>query len=134
MDTLYNDSVNTNRTPSLSEFRNAGYVVNIEHQRRFRVAYKDPNTGKLIVHTTLGEKQEYEDAGEYLAWEILPKGGKTIVTVVDPVSDLEFFADSTCRDDENYNKRFGVQKCLERVFSLMLVCQHQDKNFQLRVG
>jgi hypothetical protein len=108
------------RTPTLAEVKAAGYHVSITHNRLCRVAYQDLSTGKLVVKTmTRRELPREEDCETPEAahkmvttiTELLPKGGLTEVWVTDP---------------DNYNKRDGVNKALERVVELMLVMDGRD--------
>jgi hypothetical protein len=130
-----NDTV---KTPTLKAFREAGYEVDIVHRRAWKVAYNDFPTKKIVVKTvlnTLSVMYRPEDKDENgVLYELLPRGGKTEVTVNDPGSGLDFTASAICRDDENYDKRVGVQRCLDRIIGLMLVCEYQDKSFKVRVG
>ena len=125
-----NDTV---KTPTLAEVIVAGYRVDIKHRRRVKMATKDLSTGKLLVKTSLKEKHELSfDLFSYN--ELLAKGGVTEVTVTDPEFGLEFFASATCRDDEEYCKKTGINKCLDRIIGLMLVCEYKkDNGFKLRL-
>jgi hypothetical protein len=94
-------------------------------------------TVKMVVKTVLNTKDmmvEDESGDSGVLYELLPKGGKTEVTVNDPLSGLDFTASATCRDDENYDKSVGVGRCLDRIIGLMLVCEYQNKDgFKVRV-
>ena len=129
----------TIKTPTLAELKAAGYEVDIDHCRLFKIAYEHPTTRKLVIHTVCHPRQFMSCNSEAdeeigLLSELLPKGGKTNVMVRDPVSNLDFTATATCREDENYDKRIGVEKCLDRIVGLMLVCEYQNKDgFKVRV-
>ena len=114
----------TVRTPTLAELKTAGYEIDIHHNRVHKVAYSDPNTGKLVVTNVVGRKM---DENGYVLFELLPKGGVTEVSVTDTVTGLEFAASARCRDDENYDKRVGVNRCLDRIIGLMLVCEWKNE-------
>jgi len=124
------------RTPSLAEVRAAGYKVDISHRRLHKVAYTSPQTGKLVVHNVCHVKEfvNTDSVKEFMLFELLPKGGLTEVTVTDPVTNLEFFASSRCHEVDNYDKRAGVEKCLERIIGLMVVCEWKgDEGFKVRL-
>lgn len=130
-----NDTV---KTPTVADLRKSGYKVDVVHRRAWKIAYNDPPTGKIVVKNVLNTKRIMEDHSkdgyDLVMFELLPKGGQTEVTVKDSVSGLDFTASATCRDDENYDKGVGVQRCLDRIIGLMLVCEYQDKTFKVRVG
>jgi hypothetical protein len=129
-----NDTV---KTPTVADLRKTCYKVEIVHRRAWRICYSDYKTGKLVVKNVLnikGVMLNETDSPDPILIELLPKGGVTEVTVSDSVSGLDFTASATCRDSENYDKRVGVKKCLDRIIGLMLVCEYQDKTFKVRVG
>lgn len=117
---------------SVKEFRSKGYKVSIKHWRRWKVAYVEPVSKKLIVGNVLSLRSNMEcDLEDGWLSELLPNGGKTEVKIYDPASGLDFFADSTCRTDENYNKAIGVQKCLERITDLIRVCAYNNQDHKI---
>jgi hypothetical protein len=140
----FNEKINilnwSEPTPNLSTFRKAGYGVEIVHNRRFKVAYVEPITGKLIIKAIYNDTHSMTDKGLNTEWkypkkpaldtfcmsELLAKGGITEITVTDPGTKTDFYAKSICRDDENYNRAAGVEKCLSRVYDLMTVCNDVD--------
>jgi hypothetical protein len=133
-----NDTITT---PSLNSFRKAGYEVDISHNRIWKIAYNDFETGKIVTKKVLKDisTMKLDNAvnkavnGEVI-YELLPKGGITEVIVFDPESDLNFTAKATCSNKDNYDKRIGVDKCLSRIIGLMLVCEYQNKEgFKVRV-
>jgi hypothetical protein len=120
-----NDTV---KTPTVADLRKTGYKVGITHNRVYKMAYTDFNSGKIVVKVVLNVLENLrvlnrDCNSDGVLFEILPKGGKTEVIIFDPVSRLDFYASATCRDDENYDKKVGVQRCLDRIIGLMLVCQ-----------
>ena len=127
-----NDTI---KTPTLTEVIAAGYRVDIKHRRRYRVAYIEAGSKKLKVETLLLEKWFVDiDPVPNELMELLSRGGVTEVTVTDPEFGLGFFASATCRDDEEYCKKSGIDKCLDRIIGLMLVCEYKkDNGFKLRL-
>lgn len=119
-------------TPTLAQFKAVGYIVEITHNRDFKVVFIDPATTKIVVNTvttTFGRLHEEEPTLS----ELLPCGGRTEVSVVCPDTGLEFTASSKVHPKDNYNKREGVRRCLERIYQLMLVCEYRDsKEFKTR--
>lgn len=113
------------KTPTLSDVRNAGYVVDIVHLRRFDVVYVQNNK---IVNKTVeravkpSTPQQREDIWLRSLEVLNAKGGTTQLTVNDPKTGVDFYAESRCSVDDNYDKGVGIQKCLERVTGLMVVC------------
>lgn len=121
------------KIPSLSEVKAAGYDVKINHVRLFKVAYIDDLSKKLVVKNVLKTYGEMRnDISENILNELLPKGGKTEVILTDTETNVEFYASTTCRNDENYSKSIGINKALERVIGLMLVCDGRD-GFTMRI-
>lgn len=121
---------NMNNTPTVREFRQSGYQVRVDHKRAWKTSYVDFETRKIVtevVYKTPREMVNSDFDGEVLI-ELLPRSGKTEVTVFDPNSGLDFFADATCRDDENYNKKIGTKKCLERISDLIRVCNYSNQD------
>ncbi len=127
---------NTINVPTLTEFRKGGFTVNIEHYHRYKIAYKD-RQGKIFVETIYRRREYIEDPSFLyfkpftkeacpVLFELLPKGGRTEVTVIDPETKAEFWASAVCRKDENYNKFIGVNQCLSRIADLMAVCDGTD--------
>jgi hypothetical protein len=108
------------KTPTIVDLRKLGYKVKVSHYRNHKAAYVDYN-GKIVVKNLLGLVRNAYGNDEGTLVELLPKGGVTEVTVRDPDTNLDFFANSTCRDDECYKKKTGVETCLERIHNLMLV-------------
>jgi hypothetical protein len=129
---------------NLSDFRKASYGVKIVHNRKFKIAYVEPITGKLIVKIIYNDTLSMTSDGlnpdwnkkpkksEFCFSELLAKGGITEVTVTDPETKTDFYAKSICREDENYNKAVGVEKCLDRVYDLMTVCDGVD-GFKMKI-
>lgn len=97
-----------------------GYAVRISHYRRFKVP--SMRNGRLSLKTVLRN----DNANRYPLRELLPKGGLTTITVTDPETKVEFYGKATCHTKENYNKKRGIEKCLERVIYLMRVCDGKD--------
>ena len=79
------------RTPTLSELKTAGYVVEVKHNRMHRVAYHDPVSGKLVVKNFIPPVHPLGVEPENVLTELLPKGGKTEVWVTDPETSAEFY-------------------------------------------
>lgn len=46
---------------------------------------------------------------------IFPRGGKTSVLVTTPYGE-EMTAEAICSKEDNYNRKYGVQLCLKRIF------------------
>ena len=129
----------TVKTPTVAELRKAGYGVRVTHNRVYKMAYNDFASGKIVVKNSTNpistlKKTNIDCNSDGVLYELLPKGGVTEVTVIDPVSNLEFTASAACRDSENYNKEVGVERCLSRIIDLMRICEYQDKTFKIRVG
>jgi hypothetical protein len=68
------------------------------------------------------------DDTDQVLYELLPKGGRTEITVIDPNSKLEVFAYADCHSNENYNKTVGVEKSLERVKELVTALASNPNN------
>lgn len=119
------------RNPSLAELTAAGYVVNIVHNRRHKVAYMDPANGKLVVKIFTEPDHPPVEPRDVLT-ELLPKGGKTEVWVTDPETSAEFYGYAICREDENYNRKDGVNRALSRIIGLMLVMDGKE-GFKFRL-
>jgi hypothetical protein len=129
---------------NLTDFKAANYGIKIVHNRRYKVAYLEPITGKLIVKVIVNDTQSMTPNGLNSNWvrkpnqsdlcfsQLLAKGGVTEITVTDPETKTDFYAKAICREDENYNKAYGVEKCLSRVFDLMLVCDGKD-DFTMKI-
>jgi methenyltetrahydromethanopterin cyclohydrolase len=132
-----NDTV---KTPTVADLRNTGYKVGITHNRVYKMAYTDFTSGKIVVKNGVNPVSTLREANidsnsDGVLYELLPKGGRTEVTVTDEVNKIDFMASATCREDENYDKRVGVSRCLDRIIGLMLVCEYQNKDgFKVRVG
>lgn len=118
--------MNKIRTPSLAELKSAGYHVNIRHGRSHRLAFIDPNTSKLVVKTMIPPEHPRGIKPEDVMIELLPKGGLTEVWVTDPETSAEFYGYARCHKSDNYNKKDGINKALERVMELMLVMDGKD--------
>lgn len=105
------------RTPSLNEIKLVGYTYEIQHFRNYEVAYKD-RYNRLLVKKVVSpiDPNKFDD----VITNVNPRGGRTRVTVVDETG-REWTAEATCRDDDNYNKREGIARCLDRIVGLMLV-------------
>lgn len=116
---------------TIKEFRKAGYKVHVDHRRLWKIAYIEPRNKSLVVKTVENTQGVMSRGGtpdeNGVLYQLLPKGGRTEVTVTDPATGLDFYAYADCRSDENYNKRTGVEKCLERVAELVLVCSHHNE-------
>ena len=137
-------SEKTNTSTSLADFKAVGYDINIVHNRRYKVAYLEPITGKLVVKVIVNDTQSMTPNGLNPDWtkkleksdlcfsQLLAKGGVTEITITDPETKTDFYAKSICREDENYNKAYGVNKCLCRVFDLMTVCDDVD-GFKMKI-
>ncbi len=119
------------RTPSLNEFRNAGYSVNISHLRRYKVAYIPLHSSKLVVKTFFQPEHPRVDP-KLVMTELLPKGGKTEVRVTDKETGAEFFGYSICHPKDNFKKSEGINEALKRVTGLMLVMDGTD-GFKFRI-
>lgn len=119
-----------NKVPTIKEFRKAGYKVNVDHQRAYRIAYTDFKTGKIIIKTVFNTAHVMNkgDDTDQVLYELLPKGGRTEITVIDPNSKLEVFAYADCHSNENYNKTVGVEKSLERVKELVTALASNPNN------
>lgn len=113
------------RTPTLAEFKSAGYRVNIEHRRLHNVAYYCPNSGKLVVKEFMPPAHP-PAAPDNVMTEMLPKGGMTEVWVTDPETSAEFYGYAKCHPKDNYSKRDGINEALKRVTGLMLVMDGKD--------
>lgn len=109
------------KIPTVEEFRKVGYKIKVEHCRRYLVSEQNVITRKISYYTV------YVPLWEELPGfsQLLPKGGITKVTVITP-DNFEFNHESKCRNDENYNKKVGVNICLEKIYFLMLVCDGKD--------
>lgn len=130
------------KTPSLADFKSAGYIVEIKHNRLFKVAYKNPVNGKIVVKVVNHKTIENLIPGSTdgclvdavpITSELLPKGGMTEIWVTDPETSAEFYGFARCSDKENYNKAVGVVKALERVMGLMLVLDGKE-GFKCRLN
>jgi hypothetical protein len=128
---------------NLNQFKASGYTVKIVHNRRYKVAYIEPITNKLIVKVIVNDTQSMTPGGLNPDWkwpnnepmcisQLLAKGGVTEVTVTDPETKTDFYAKAVCREDENYSKAFGVDKCLCRIYDLMTVLDGKD-GFTMKV-
>lgn len=119
------------KTPTLVELRNAGYIVEIEHNRLNRVAYA--KNGKVIVKEVLsseipGINEEIvmkSDLGFGMA-ATLPKGGMTEVWVTDPKTSAEFYGYGRCHPNDNYDKKTGVLEALKKIAGLMMVMDGKE--------
>jgi hypothetical protein len=93
-----------------------------------------------LVHKVLNPASIYAElnrdfADNSIIWELLPKGGKTLVTVTDPDTGLEFIGVTRCRDDDNYNKREGIERALNKIVDLMRGYEYQNKEgFKVKVS
>lgn len=114
----------TVRTPTLKEFKAAGYSIIVEHLRRYKIVGKDPRTGKIYVSIVSGASRSTNKNSRNV--ELLARGGSTTVTIIDPDTGTEFFSAARCRDNENFSKKIGIKYCLNRITSLMLVCSGKD--------
>lgn len=117
--------MNTNmKIPSVQELTDAGYIVDVWHVRRYKFAWVNGVTGKIEtkVKLCLPYDREVEtsnmDGGMYS--QLLPNGGQTVVSVVDPATGDEFEGVAYCRNDENYNRKVGVMVALTEITQLML--------------
>ncbi len=108
----------TIRTPTLAEIKAAGYTYEIRHFRHYDVAYKD-RYNRLAMTTMLEPINPSRIWGDVIT-NAKPKGGRTRVTVFDETG-REWTADAKCRDDDGYNKKDGINRCLDRIVGLMLV-------------
>lgn len=124
------------KTPTLAELAAAGYSVNVEHNRRIRVAYS--KNGKLIVSNFLSneipaveEEVRHSDLGFGMA-TTLPKGGLTEVWVTDRETSAEFYGYGRCHPDDNYDKKAGVNEALKKIVALMMVMDGKE-GFNLRL-
>lgn len=117
------------RTPSLAELKAAGYHVNVEHNRLFKVARVREN-GTLEVKTFLRDIPSMtvssDDEDAFNPTELLPKGGKTEVWVTDPETSAEFYGYGRCHPDDNYDKKTGVLEALKKITGLMAVMDGKE--------
>jgi hypothetical protein len=123
---------------NLNLFKASGYAVKIVHNRQYKVAYVEPITGKLVVKVIVNDTQSMTPGGlnppdwkrpndePMCVSQLLAKGGVTEVTVTDPETGTDFYAKATCREDENYSRATGVDKCLCRIYDLMTVLDGKD--------
>lgn len=117
------------KTPTLAELRDAGYVINIEHDRARRIVYSV--NGKLIVKDVLHSElpklriEDFSDHGFGLA-TVLPKGGMTKVWVTDPDTSAEFYGFGRCHPKDNYSKRDGINEALKKIAGLMTVMDGKE--------
>lgn len=125
------------KTPTINDFKAAGYDVDITHRRDHQIAYISPTTKKLL--TKVVQQPHYEftknkhGIGEVgLLWQLNARGGKTEVTVIDPITYESFYAFSDCHTDDNYDKKVGIERCLSRIASLMMVCDGKE-GFKMRL-
>jgi hypothetical protein len=122
-----------NKVPTIQDFRKAGYKVRVDHRRLWKIAYIEPRNGSLVVKTVENTQGVMNRGGtpdeNGVLYQLLPKGGRTEVTVIDPNSKLEVFAYADCHSNENYNKTIGVEKSLERVAELVtaLASNNEDE-------
>ena len=112
-----------NNKPTIHDLRKAGYKIKVTHSRRVRFATL--TRGKLIISVELMSLYDFNH-NLILAKELLAKGGVTHMTIFDPETEAEFVAHATCRNDEAYCKLTGINKCLDRLVALMLVCDGKD--------
>ena len=113
------------KIPSVQELVNAGYIVDVWHVRRYKVAWVNGMTGKIETHVEPHVPYDRDISmsnKEGGIWsQLLPNGGRTIISVVDPATGDEFEGRADCRKDENYNRKVGVTVALTEVAQLMLV-------------
>lgn len=81
---------NLNKILTVQRLRQAGYMVRVYHYRR---SVQDP-FGKPTV---------------------LPNGGYTVVTVKTP-EGITYTERADCSNQDQYNKKIGVQICIGRMF------------------
>jgi len=106
----------TSVTPTVAGLIAAGYVINVLHNRRYKVVTKDERTGKIAVNVdeyTTGAARFFQSKGAIM--ELLPSGGTTIVSLTIPKINRTFSGAAVCRKDENYNKKTGVRIALQEV-------------------
>jgi hypothetical protein len=113
------------KTPTLVELTAAGYSINIEHNRRHKVAFL--NGEKMIVREAFtNELNGIRRDSEVGITTLLPKGGMTEIWVTDPETSAEFYGFARCHPDDNYDKHTGINEALKRVAALMLVMDGTD--------
>ena len=119
----------TNKLPTVAELTRAGNYVEVTHLRNWKTSYVDPLTNKVVVKViqqsrTVMEDGKNEDSG--VLYQLMATGGRTEMTVTD-CHGQEFYVFSRCRDDENYNKKLGVETCLYRLRDLVRVSSYHHK-------
>lgn len=100
----------------LGALKGGGFVFDIQHVRRYRVAYRDIETGKVVTKVEMYSKAQLANwPFTRLPIELLPKGGKTVLTIFIPQIGYTVSAEAQCRNDENYNKRVGLAFAILRI-------------------
>jgi hypothetical protein len=122
---------------TVAELRKVGYKVKVSHKRAFKIAYLDWNSKKLIVKRVYAYSgASYEETpfdNPNTLFELLPRGGRTELSIRDPETGIDFESLATCRDDENYNKKTGVARCIFLAIELMKVCEFKnDVGFKIK--
>jgi hypothetical protein len=118
-----NKNDTSTKTTTLADLRNAGYEVDIRHNRI--IDYANVVNGKLVIGKAFMSVPEFR-AFKGTNSALRARGGRTDVTVTDPETKLEFYGYGICCDGDNYNKKDGIDEALKRVTALMLVCDGKD--------
>ena len=119
------------KTPTLAELAAAGYSINIEHNRRHKVAFLSGD--RMVVREAFENELEglrrEADAGISVP---LPKGGVTNIWVTDPETKAEFYGYGRCHPADNYDKHTGINEALKKIAALMVVMDGKE-GFNLRI-
>lgn len=111
--------MNNNSIPTIDDLTEAGYTVNITHLRFWDTA--GVRNGKLFKESTLASVPSISRTCPPDCWALRAKGGATEVIIGDPVTGAILYALAICRDDENYNRKTGVEEALKRAKALMIL-------------
>lgn len=107
-----------NNIPTIHQLRKSGLKVKVLHLRRCKQV--ELCWGKIIQRETMLSNYFANSMNHgYRFIEILPKGGNTCITIIDPVSNSEFSARTTCRKDEAFVKSIGINNCLTQLHAMM---------------
>ena len=92
---------------TVESLRKSGYKVRVTHYRHKR---------KLPYEKQ--DKQYYRQSNEINYQDIGPRGGKTVVEILDTQSGLERTGEAICSIKDAYVKKFGVQKAINRAMGI----------------
>lgn len=113
---------NSANPPTIEDFRKMGYRVTVNHLRPLLL----PEVKRLIsdlkkrgVDRLL--RSNYRDIGQIRQYTyqqyIFPRGGQTKVSIEKDGQTLHSI--SECSSQDSYNRKYGIQKCLWRIVSLL---------------